>query len=146
MRTAVLILFPVLLLAGCSTTQSFDVTVKNAAARPVTIALTKTGGPVEDQWASPEQIMNQQSRVDAKHGIVLVAPGKTAHVSDLRAQLPSGAHAVLRVYAGDPNYGDMLKMTPEHGRADATLTPGANSFEIHDTANGLMIDRLPTTK
>jgi hypothetical protein len=135
-----------LFVAGCSTTQTYDVTVKNSAARPVTIALTKTGGPMEDQWASPEQIMNQQSRMDARHGIVLVAPGKTAHVSDVKAQLPSGAQAVLRVYAGDPNYSDMLKMTPEHGRADVTLTPGVNSFEVRDTGNGLMIDRIPAAK
>ncbi|HEX4794655.1 MAG TPA: hypothetical protein VH370_12720 [Humisphaera sp.] len=145
MRT-ILFLFASLVLGGCSTTQSFDVSVKNEGARPVTIALTKTGGPVEDQWASPEQIADRKSEVSAKHGIVLVAPGKTAHVSDLKAELPSNAHAVLRVYPGDPNYLDMLKMQPGHGRVDMTLTPGANSFVIHETTTGLTIDRVASSK
>jgi len=146
MRKLVLLLLSLVGLAGCSTTQSFDVSVKNEAARPVTIALTKTGGPIEDQWASPEQIADQKSEVAAKHGIVLVAPGKTAHVSDMKAQLPNNAQAVLRVYRGDPNYLEMLKMLPGHGRVDVTLTPGTNSFVIHETTSGLTIDRMTSAK
>jgi hypothetical protein len=127
-------------MAGCAAdTQTYDVSVKNRSARTVTIALTKTGGPVEDHWASPEQIADRQSSASAEHGIEVVAAGRTANVSGVKGSFPSGTQAILRVYGGEPNIGEMLKLLPGSSRVDVPLQPGHNDLVVRDSPGGLTV-------
>src|SRR5256885_647147 len=69
-------LFPILLFAcaltGCTTTQTFDVSVKNQTSRPVTVGFVKEGPPFEAHWASPEDYASlPPSRQPARWGQVI---------------------------------------------------------------------------
>src|SRR5215207_8053952 len=64
---------------GCATrTETFDVSVRNESAGPITIWLTKTGGPEEEGWRSPESIAINFVVEDEKLGGVIVPPRNTA--------------------------------------------------------------------
>lgn len=140
LRASVLLLLAAV--CGCSSpdTRSYTVSVRNQTVRPMTIALTKTGGLVEDAWASPEQIADRQSSEIAEHGFALIAPGRIATVKNIKGIFPSNAQAVLRVYGGDPSLGEMLQMIPGHNRADFALKPGQNDLVIRDSAKGFIIE------
>ncbi len=121
-----------LLAGGCvTTTQRFDVRVKNDTAGPLTVGLTKERGPFEDAWASPEEIIGRKKNVNGKWGMDVVWPHTTVATRDVAGEFPPGARGVLRVYVGDLTLGEMAKVRPgSPGRLDLTLKPGENDFVI----------------
>ena len=141
---ALLALLALAMLAGCSAdTRTYSVSVRNNTPRTVTLVLTKTAGPVEDRWASAEQIAEGQSSGGAPHGMAVVGPGRSADVSNISGKFPGSAQAVLRVYGGEPSYGDMLKIVPGRQRADFTLSPGRNDLVVRSVPAGLVIEPRP---
>jgi hypothetical protein len=130
MRLILLMLLGVV--AGCSRTDKFDVSVRNETTGPLTLALTKDGPPFERLWAGPEDLAIESPRADEQHGFVVLPPGKDADVS-IEGKFDSQTRGYLRVYRGDLAISDMNaigKSSPN--RLDLMLTPGPNRFVIVD--------------
>jgi len=129
--------------AGCSThTQTYDVTVRNEATTPVTVWLTKVGGPEEEGWRSPESIAINFVVEDEPLGGVIVPPNNTATTGKRKAKFNPDAYAVLRVYKGQMKMSEMLangKDSPN--RADVALQPGVSRFVVTDAGGKLSVTR-----
>src|SRR4051812_1794919 len=125
-------------LVGCSptSTERFDVTVRNDTPNPLTLALVKDGPPYEAAWATPEDfaIDSAHRREDwaGKTGRLNgLPPGKTAEVRGLTGQFEAGTRAFLRVYNGDLTVSQMLSKGPDSpDRVDVILVPGANELTV----------------
>jgi hypothetical protein len=131
-----------MIVAGCSRTDKFDVSVKNETTSPLTLALTKDGPPFEQLWAAPEDLAIASPRADEQHGFVVLPPGKEADVS-VEGKFEAQTRGYLRVYRGDLPISDMNaigKASPN--RLDLLLTPGPNHFVIVD-ADGKLASRNP---
>ena len=132
-----------LFLAGCGSTKSFKVEVKNQSSQPVTLWLMKDGPPAEDGWRSPEELglMPQDSR--PTYDLAIIPPGKTGYTDRVSGKFPSGTHALLRIYAGELELYHMLQA--ERGgkakRADVPLKPGDNRFTVADESGNLIVQR-----
>ena len=121
---------------GCATrTETFDVTVRNESAGPVTLWLTKTGGPEEQGWRSPESIAINFVVEDEKIGGVIVPPRNTATTGKTKGKFDPDSYAVLRVYRGEMRMSEMLANgTDSPNRADLILDPGVNRLVVSDAA------------
>jgi hypothetical protein len=140
MRSRVYVLLLLAIVSGCShDTRSYSVSLRNETRRPVTIALTKTGGPVENAWASPELIADGQANESAANGFAVVGPGRIGSVNNVKGEFPGNVQAMLRVYAGEPTLGQMLRMFPGQERADFTLKPGKNDLVVRSVPGGFAI-------
>jgi hypothetical protein len=135
---------------GCATrTEVVDVSVRNDAAQPITVWLTKMGGPEQDGWRSPESIAINYVVGDERIGGVIVPSKSTARTGKRSGKFDPESYPVLRVYRGDMKLTEMLangKDSPN--RADVVLEPGANRFIVTDPNGKLTVDRadtLPTT-
>ncbi len=128
---------------GCATrTDTFDVTVRNDSAQPVTVWLTKVGGPEEDGWRSPESIAINFVVEDEPIGGVVVPAGNTAATGKRKAKLDPDARAVLRVYRGEIKLSELLANgTDSPNRADVTLYPGENRLVVTDAAGKIAVNR-----
>jgi hypothetical protein len=132
---------------GCATrTETFDVTVRNESAGPVTIWLTKTGGPEEEGWRSPESIAINFVVEDEKLGGVIVPPRNTATTGKTKGKFDRDSYAVLRVYRGEMKMSEMLangKDSPN--RADLILQPGQTRVGVTDKAGKMTIYPLDSS-
>ena len=97
------------LACGCShDTRSYSVSLRNETRRPVTIALTKTGAPVENAWASPELIADGQASADAANGFAVIGAGRIGTVNDIKGEFPGNSRGISDLFA-----------TPEQGSVTA---------------------------
>ncbi|HEY1923196.1 MAG TPA: hypothetical protein VGG44_10645 [Tepidisphaeraceae bacterium] len=125
---------------GCSSSQSFDVTVTDKTSDPITVWMTKeklvAGGAAESGWAPPEQLA--VGTTGDHVGGVAIRPGDTGHTV-LKGHIDSDDVAVLRVYrASDLN----MILTLHRGspdRLDIPLDPGVTDLDIV-TAKGQIAD------
>jgi hypothetical protein len=123
-----------LILSGCHSyeTRTYDVSVKNDSAGPITLWLTKSGEPFEPGWLSPEDIAIESPHQPAKmiSGVVVPA-GKTADTGPRVGQFDPSTAAVLRVYSGQLNF-DQLLAAPadEKHRIDMRLHPGRSDLVV----------------
>ena len=132
---------------GCgSQTRMYSISVKNETNGPLTLDLTKDGPPVQEAWASPEDIADGRVRVtaDSKLGFNTLQPGATQTANNIPGKFDSGIHALLRVYrGGNLAVRDMLPVKPGPNRQDMVLAPGGNSFVVRDKAGQLSLDPFP---
>jgi hypothetical protein len=139
--------FLLLASVGCATrTETFDVTVRNESAGPITVWLTKTGGPEEEGWRSPESIAINFVVEDEKLGGVIVPPRNTARTGKTKGKFDPDSYAVLRVYRGEMKMSEMLangKDSPN--RADLILRPGRTRVGVSDTAGKITIFPLDSS-
>ena len=86
---------------GCTETRTYTVAVRNDLDRPVTVCLTKTYGPAEDGWESPEEAAGPDHPAsDERPPGVVVRPGKTAREGPISGEFyRDRGRAVLRVYS-----------------------------------------------
>lgn len=127
---------------GCTRTDSFDISVRNDTARPITLALTKDGPPFEQLWASPEDLAIGSPHNDEQHGYVVLPPSRAADVS-VKGKFESHSRGYLRVYRGDLQISEMNALGRQSpNRLDLPLHPGANHFVIGD-ADGRLVDKGP---
>jgi hypothetical protein len=123
----------------------YDVNVQNNASVPITIWLTKDGPPYEPGWLAPEDIAIESPKQPAKIiGGVVVPQGKTANTGPLKGQFEPSTHAVLRVYAGQLNFDELLAspgnektridMTVHPGRTDLIVTGSAGRIDVKESA------------
>ena len=142
MRTIPWLLLAVL--TGCSTPAqySFDVSVKNNTARPLTIGFTKNGPPAEPGWASPESETNlPPDRQHATWGNV-VAPAKIASIH-IDGKFYGGVYPFLRIYSGEHTLTELLAMSRGNGdRLDLNLRPGPDNFFIVTEEAGRLSAKL----
>lgn len=129
---------------GCesATKATFNVSLHNASKDPVTVWLTKTGGPEEVDWLAPEALANSRAaNIDAVNGVV-IPPGKTGDIGPLTGRFEPDSLAVLRVYAGQLTLDQMLA-TPVDGRLriDMPLREGTNKLRV-DALLPLRIERI----
>jgi len=139
-RTAI---FSLLVLAvGCAgQTRTFDIAVHNNSTKPLTLVLAKEGGPKDPVWATPEDVVAAGPSSDGQWGFGVVPAGKSASNSSVTAKLPSSANAYLRIYVGDLNLGEALKIAPgSPERLDITLKPGKNDFVVIDHDSGIELE------
>jgi hypothetical protein len=126
---ACLCLFP-----GCKSYEKrvYDVTVQNNASVSVTIWLTKDGPPYEAGWLAPEDIAIESPKQPEKIiGGVVVPQGKSANTGPLKGQFEPQTRAVLRVYAGQLSFDELLASpSDEKRRIDTTLHPGASNLVV----------------
>ena len=117
---------------GCSSSQTFDVTVTDKLSDPITVWMTKEKLAANDEtepgWASPEQMA--VGTTESQHvGGVAIEPGDTGHTT-LKGHIGKDDVAVLRVYrASDLN----MILTLHRGspdRIDIPLDPGPTDIDI----------------
>jgi hypothetical protein len=141
-----LAIFVALICTGCATrTETVDVSVRNDAAQPVTVWLTKIGGPEQEGWRSPESIAINFVVGEEPIGGVIVPPKSTARTGKRSGKFDRESYPVLRVYRGEMKLSEMLangKDSPN--RADVVLEPGVNRFVVTDPAGKLTVDRADT--
>jgi hypothetical protein len=89
-------------------------------------------------WATPEDVMAAGASSDGQWGFGVVPAGKTASNSKVTGTFTSSANAYLRIYVGDLNLGEALKVAPgSPDRLDITLKPGTNDFVVIDHDAGI---------
>src|SRR3984957_480608 len=65
-----------LMAVGCSAPkESFDITVTNRLAEPVTVWLTKADGPYQEGWMPPEEVAAMSRATDHLQGAIVIQPG-----------------------------------------------------------------------
>ncbi len=142
MKRRPLLCLLLLFATGCfSETRTYSVMVRNRLDTPVTICMTKTNGPVEPDWLSPETLAAPpHPATDNRPPGAVIPPGKTAIRNGIAGRFYSAdGRATLRVYAGNPNLSEMNAISRGNAdRLDIPLYPGQNSFEISQASNGLM--------
>jgi hypothetical protein len=133
-RLTLLALACTLFASGCTTTETFSVELANASTAPVTAWLTKEGGPDETDWLSPEALANAGvKRPELINGVV-IAPGKTGTIGPIRGKFESGSIAILRVYAGQLSFDQILATSgPGELRQDVPLNAGLNELVVRPT-------------
>ncbi|MBC7783640.1 MAG: hypothetical protein H7144_07350 [Burkholderiales bacterium] len=121
-------------LVGCiPTTRTYSVSVRNDAAEPMTVWLTKDGPPAEAGWLSPEQIVINGMVKSMPIGAVVPA-GKTADMVPVDGKFHSGTNAVLRVYRGQKLFDNLLAIgSGSPNRTDVMLEPGENLIVVDKT-------------
>jgi hypothetical protein len=136
-----------LAITGCAThSETFDVSVRNNSSQPVTVWLTKIGGPEEEGWRSPESVAINFVVQDERIGGVVVPAGNTATTGKRKAKLDPDSAAVLRVYKGEMKMSELLangKDSPN--RADVVLDPGENRLIVTETAGKITVTRAGET-
>ena len=132
-------------MVGCHTYEKrvYDVTLKNDSSVPVTIWLTKDGAPFEEGWLAPEDlaIQSPQQPIRLISGII-VFPGKTAFTGPHRGQFEPSTSAVLRVYAGQLKFEEILATREEdkrrfdvrlhRGVSELVVTGGPGAIDVKD--------------
>ncbi len=125
---------------GCMETRGYSIYVKNRLDTPVSICLTKTYGPLEHGWVSPEDLASptQPASNNTPPGAIL-PPGKVANRQVTGRFVPGRGRAVLRVYAGTPNLSEMNAISQGSvNRLDLNLNPGWNGFDVELGVDGRM--------
>lgn len=123
---------------GCTSNQTFHVSVKNDTDGAITVGLVKEGDPYQRQWAAPEQsaINGQQPSAEMW---AAVAPGKTIDTGEVKGRFRSSAHAVLRVYKGELDLDGILAVSRgQPNRSDVLLHPGRNRIVVFDRGGYLI--------
>ena len=143
MKTSLLIT-ALLLLVGCHSYEkrTYDVTLTNNSAGPVTIWLTKDGPPFEPGWLAPEDIAIQSPNqpVHQISGLVVQA-GKTAFTGPRPGQFEPLTSAVLRIYAGQLKFEQLLAASEDDKRRiDLRLHPGMSNLVVTGTTEALKVN------
>jgi len=127
------LLLSLLLLPACTQydRRSFEISVKNETAGPLSVGLVKNGPPSEEGWIAPHEVAMMAPQLsDRKWGLV-IKPGETKVLGPYTGKFEQGVQAILRIYAGTPTIEEMIafaKNDPE--RLDIYLWPGKSGYVI----------------
>jgi hypothetical protein len=136
-----MLLLAALFAGGCTESRSYDLTIRNDLPTPVTACLTKTGGPREAAWTSPEQkVIPPTPASDNVPPGVVIPPGGLATRNGVKGLFdPNYGRAYLRVYEGTPGLNEMTAISKgSTRRVDVLLTPGENRLIIEPDKAGNM--------
>jgi hypothetical protein len=132
-----------LLLAGCHSyeTRTYDLTIRNDSAGPITIWLTKNGPPYEKGWLSPEDIAIESPKERDVIGGVIVPQGKTAYTGARTGRFQSDTSAILRIYGGQLTFNDLLASSRDMAnRIDLRLHPGKSDYVVTGPSNAIQVN------
>lgn len=131
-----------MIFTGCGgPTRSYQVTVQNDSKEPVTVWLTKSGGPVERHWRAPEHYGIAQPGLEDPVGGVIIDPGEIGSTPKLSGRFPGGTDAVLRVYLGARTLSELLSISRgSPNRIDVVLTPGDNDLVVRDRDGRIVVE------
>lgn len=116
---------------GCTSSATFNIELQNASDQPVTAWLTKEGGPAEADWLSPEEIgQGDVKRPELINGVTIPA-GKTGTLGPITGKFDAGSIAILRVYAGQVKFEQMLATNVGPLRIDVPLEAGTNKLRVN---------------
>jgi len=125
-------------LVGCASNRTFEVSVKNDTAEPLTIGLVKEGDPFERAWVSPEDAAIAQQEPDPSMW-ASIPPGKTADTGPVSGKFNPSAQAILRIYEGKLNLSGILAISRgQPNRLDIRLHPGMNQFTVTQPSTQLV--------
>jgi len=128
------------IVVGCKSTQTYEVSVHNLTARPITLWLTKDGGSAEQGWVSPEQLLAARNGDELDYDKADVPPGKTGYIDKISGHFDKGVHAILRVYRGDQSLDEILRDTKSQlPRVDYPLTPGKNHLAVTEQDDRILV-------
>ena len=131
------------MLIGCAETRTYEVSVRNNCGQPITVWLTKRGGPFEKGWKAPEELAWQHLGEDEAFSGLTVPDGKTGYTGKVRGSFNPGSEAMLRVYVGASTYNETLAISPgSPNRIDLTLAPGSNNFIAITGDPNVKLERL----
>jgi hypothetical protein len=139
-------------MVGCQSesyeTRTYDVSVKNESAGPVTVWLTKDGAPYEPGWLAPEDLA-----IESPHGPThvisgLVVPqGKEGFTGPRVGRFEPQTGAILRVYAGQLKYEQILATEPDgKRRIDQELHPGMNHLVVTGDSTAIAVHELESSQ
>ena len=137
MRTTVLACLAMLFLVGCGPKKvEYKIWITNDTKYPLTIGLTKDGGPDQDMFMTPE-FLALDDRIDPEKTAwgVLLIPGKTAKPNEGIVGLfdEAGQQAYLRVYRGEINLTEVLSISRgSQRRLDIPLAAGDNHIVVYE--------------
>lgn len=140
-----MLLVALLMTVGCGSStekRTFDINVRNATDKTITIWLTKDGPPNEKGWGSPEQIAVAAPPREERISGVVVPPGKTAYTGVLEGEFEYSTAAVLRVYDGQyPEFSDLLAVPPNSPlRTEHVLYEGKNLLVVKRQGGKLIVE------
>lgn len=125
---------------GCSqplAKAAFEVEVTNNTLTPLAIGLVKSGGPMEDGWASPADVMIGAPHLSERKWGTPVQPKQKAVLGPLEGRFNPGSSAVVRVYAGDATIEELNAYSRgDLDRLDVYLMPGRSSYVIERSRDG----------
>ncbi len=124
---------------GCTETRTYRVSVRNDLDRPVTVCLTKTVGPAEAGWESPEELAGPAYPAsDERPPGTVVPPGKTATEGPIPGEFyHDQGQADLRVYLGRPTLTQMNAVSRgSPDRVDVQLRPGVSRLVVQRGDDG----------
>jgi hypothetical protein len=120
---------------GCSDNtqrRTYDISVSNETAGPITVWLTKDGGPIEPGWRSPEQLARVAPAHEERIAGLVIPPGKTGATGPVEGHFQRGADAWLRIYEGQRKFSEILAISHDSpSRIDVPLRPGQNRLKVH---------------
>ncbi|HEV8290337.1 MAG TPA: hypothetical protein VGP94_00370 [Tepidisphaeraceae bacterium] len=129
-----LILF-LLLLPACTQYEkkTFEISVKNETARPLSLGLVKNGPPREQGWIAPHEVAMMAPQLsDRKWGWVL-QPGEARKFGPYSGKFEPHVQAILRIYAGTPTIEELIAFSKEDPeRLDIYLWPGKSGYLIRN--------------
>jgi len=118
------------LILGCAQTRTYQVSVTNHTAAPITFGIVKHGDPYEYKWAPPEVVEANGGRASAELWGA-IQPGKTAVSEEIKGRFNRKAIAELRVYQGKLDLAGIMAVSRgQPNRLDLRLEPGTNKFTI----------------
>ena len=128
--------------AGCGSSKSYQVEVKNQTSQPVTLWLTKDGPPKEEGWFSPEELGAMPENARPGYDLAIVPPGRTGETAKISGEFPKGTNAVLRVYEGQKELFHLLEdaKAGRSERADQVLKPGMNRLSVVEHAGRIVVE------
>ena len=122
-----------LLLPACTQIdkRSFEISVKNETAQPLSLGLVKNGPPTEAGWVAPHEVAMMAPQLADRHWGWVLAPGETKTFGPYTGHFESQTHAILRVYAGTPTIDEMIAFSKDDPqRLDIYLWPGKSAYAI----------------
>jgi hypothetical protein len=130
-----------ILAVGCASPKAtFQVTVTNRSASPISIGLVKIGGAIEPAWAGPEHIAARAPRLGDRRWGTLLRPTGTTTLGPLSGTFYRGSKAVLRVYQGDHDMDGLNAFSrTDPGRADIDVLPGISYYVVEDARAGIKV-------
>ena len=130
------------MLVGClNETRTYSLSVRNGLTTPIRVCLTKSNGPSEPDWMSPEEAAAPPHPAsDQRPPGQILKPGQTASLSNVAGSFdPRFGRAFLRVYLGDPTLTEMLAISAgSSNRVDVPLDPGPNRLVVQLGRDGRM--------
>ena len=135
------------LVVGCASTRTYEVRLKNNSSEPITVGLTKLGGPFERVWASPEDAAINNADPSSRRWAT-VPSGRVADAGPFKGKFRRDSEAVLRIYKGDLDHNGRLDVPQilavshdQPDRADVVLHPGVNRLTVTDQDGRLVATR-----